>query len=236
MGFLKRRDSSREAGADRRVQALTASRREVVEAYEVERRRMERDLHDGAQQYLVAAAMLLGEARESATVAGDPELAALLRQTAGRLAEGQRALRETVRGINPDVLADDGLAAALERVAQGLSPAIRVICPHRLPPVPPGVLVTAYFFATEAMTNAVKHAPGATVSVLLAADSALRVSVVDTGPGGARVVPGHGLSGLKERLAAFGGEVSVSSPAGGPTQVAATVPLLLHRGEPGVVL
>ncbi len=216
--------------------ALTASRREVVEAYEIERRRIERDLHDGAQQYVVAASMLLGEARLHPAARAEPELADLLDQAATRLSEGLDALRATVRGINPSTLADEGLEAALQQVADGLPGDIRIVCPYSLPEIPAAVMATAYFFAAEAMTNAAKHAPGASATVLLAADSHLRISVVDTGPGGAEVVPGHGLSGLRERLAAFGGEVTVSSPAGGPTQVAASVPLLLQRGEPGVVL
>ncbi len=105
-----------------------------------------------------------------------------------------------------------------------------------MPELPEGVLAASYFFATEAIANAAKHAPGASVTVLLVADERLKVSVVDTGPGGARIKPGHGLSGLRERLAAFGGEMTISSPEGGPTQVAASVPLLLFRGEPGVAL
>lgn len=98
------------------------------------------------------------------------------------------------------------------------------------------MLVSAWFFACEALANAAKHAPGASVTVLLGADADLRVSVVDNGPGGAAFVPGGGLSGLRERIAAFGGTVDVSSPAGGPTQVAASIPLLLMRGETGVTV
>ncbi|SNC74337.1 Histidine kinase [Kytococcus aerolatus] len=237
VSFLRRVDPrANERRAERRIAALTASRREVVDAYEVERRRIERDLHDGAQQYMVAAAMLLGEARELAAAQRDPGLSELLAAAQGRLAEGLDSLRATVRGIHPASLVEQGLAAALEEVAERLPGPIRVICPHPLPVIPEGVLVSAYFFACEAMANAAKHAPGAEVTVLLAADTDLRISVVDTGPGGARILPGHGLSGLAERLAAFGGEVTVASPPGGPTQVAASVPLLLRRGEPGVVL
>ena len=97
-------------------------------------------------------------------------------------------------------------------------------------------MAVGYFFACEAIGNAAKYAPRADVTVLLAADRNLRVSVVDRGPGGARIVSGHGLAGMRERLAAAGGELTISSPPGGPTQLAATIPLLLDRGEPAVVI
>ncbi len=236
MDFFRRAERSHEREAERRIADLTASRREIVEAYEVERRRVERDLHDGAQQYLVAAAMLVGEARASATDGGDPALIELLGRASDQLAQGLEALRSTVRGIHPATLLEQGLDAALQEVADRSPTPVRVVCPHPLPEVPEGVLVSAWFFACEAIANAAKHAPGAPVTVLLGADADLRVSVVDTGPGGASIVPGGGLSGLRERIAAFGGQVTLSSPPGGPTQVAASIPLLLLRGETGVTL
>lgn len=225
-----------EVNAARTIAALTASRRVIVDAYEVERRRIERDLHDGTQQYLVAAAMKLGEARLAPAVAQDPALARLLAEAQDALARGLDALRATVRGIHPQVLVEQGLAAALADVARASATPVRIVCPHRLPALPAGVLAASYFFACEAIANATKYAPGAPITVLLGTDSHLRVSVVDAGPGGARLVPGHGLSGMRERLAAFGGELTISSPLGGPTQVVAAVPLLLHRGEPGLAL
>lgn len=218
------------------MEQLTASRRVIVDAYEIERRRIERDLHDGTQQYLVAAAMMLGEARLSPSVVADAELRGLLDQAQAALAKGLDALRATVRGIHPQVLVEQGLVAALSDVAQAAAAEVRVVCPHPLPQLPEGVLAASYFFACEAIANAAKHAPGAPVTILLTTDSYLRVSVVDAGPGGARLRPGHGLAGMRERLAAFGGDLTISSPPGGPTQVAAAVPLLLNRGEPGVAL
>lgn len=212
---------------------MVRSRRIIVDAYEVERRRIERDLHDGTQQYLVAAAMKIGEAMLAPAVADDPQLTSLLRDARSTLQQGIDSLRATVRGIHPTMLTERGLAAALEDVAASGSN-IRIVCPNPLPELPEGVLAAAYFFATEAIANAGKYAPGAPVTVLLAADSMLRVSVVDQGPGGAKLVGGHGLIGLRERLAAFGGELAISSPPGGPTQVAASIPLLLLQGEPGV--
>ena len=213
---------------------LTASRRAIVDAYEIERRRIERDLHDGTQQYLVAGAMRLGEARLSPTVQADPAVARLLAEAQAAIQRGLDALRATVRGIHPEILSEQGLAAALADVAGTAALPVRIVCPNPLPDMPEGVLASAYFFACEAIANAAKHAPDASVSVLLAADSHLRVSVVDNGPGGARFTDGHGLAGMRERLAAFGGELTISSPPGGPTQVLAVVPLLLNRGEPAV--
>lgn len=220
----------------REIEELTRSRRVIVEAYEVERRRIERDLHDGTQQYLVAAAMKLGEAQLAPAVRDDAGLRELLAEAKAALGAGLEALRVTVRGIHPTILTERGLAAALEDVAASASGEVRVVCPNALPELPEGVLAASYFFATETIANALKHAPGAVVTVLLTADDALRVSVVDSGEGGARIVPGHGLSGLRERLAAIGGTIDISSPAGGPTQVVAAIPLLLFRGESGVAM
>lgn len=207
-----------------------------MDAYEVERHRIERDLHDGTQQYLVAAAMKLGEARLSPTVQDDAALAALLSEAQQAITQGLDALRTTVRGIHPQILTEQGLAAALGDVADAAAIPVRIVCPNPLPELPEGVLAAAYFFASEAIANVAKHAPAAEVSVLLTADDHLRVSVVDNGPGGAQFVAGHGLAGMRERLAAFGGQLEISSPPGGPTQLRGSVPLLLNRGESAVVL
>jgi len=227
---------SAEESARREVEALTASRRIIVDAYEVERRRIQRDLHDGTQQYLVAAAMKLGEAQLSPAVAADPSLAALLGEAKEAVQAGLDALRVTVRAIHPQALSELGLEAAVRDAADACPSDVRVVCPHRLPDMPEGVVAAAYFFTAEAMTNAAKHAPGAAVTVLLAADAALTVSVVDEGPGGAVLVDGHGLAGRREQLGASGDSLEVAIPSGGPTQVAARIPLLLAHGEPGVVV
>lgn len=233
---FKRRQPSPPVGeeAARRIEELTNSRRVIVDAYEVERRRIERDLHDGAQQHLVAALMKLGEARMSPALEQDPTLAALLAETQAAVKAGLDALRTTVRGIHPQALIELGLAAALEDVADTTNGQVRIVCPNPLPRLPEGVLAAAYFFATEAITNARKYAPRSPVTVLLSAEQDLRVSVVDQGPGGAHFQPGGGLEGMRERLAAFGGTMTITSPPGGPTQIAASIPLLLHRGESGV--
>ncbi|MDO5495593.1 MAG: histidine kinase [bacterium] len=229
------------------MQDLTTSRREIVGAFEIERRRIERDLHDGAQQYLVASSMKVGEVAlliENVRSASSPEAArtdlanaaALIAQAQDDTDEALSALRLTVSGIHPKVLSDKGLEAAVRDMAARTGDSVTVRCPHPLPAMPEGVVAAAYFFTSEALTNAAKYAPRAPVTVLLAADESLHVAVVDTGPGGASVRPGGGLSGMKERLAAFGGIMELSSPPGGPTTVRASIPLLLQVGESGVVL
>ena len=224
------------------VRDLRASRLEIVTAFEIERRRIERDLHDGAQQHLVAASLKVGEAAlvlDTARARGVdvPAPATDLLARAQDDAEAAlAALRATVAGIHPAVLTDIGLAAAVRDLAErsGVRATVRV--PHALPELPEGVAAAAYFLVAEALTNVAKHAPGAGATVLLSADQSLHVSVVDDGPGGAVVRTGRGLSGMTERLAAFGGTLTLSSPPGGPTTLAARVPLLLGDGAPGVVV
>lgn len=226
------------------VEQLTASRRTIVEAFEIERARIERDLHDGAQQFIVASSMKVGEALlmlDAARASGDsPALAAVesllveaQRDTSGAL----RTLRETVRGVHSRTLTERGLEAAVRELGErfsGSSDPVDVRVPFPLPPLPDGVVSSAWFFASEALTNAAKHAPGAHVSILVVADTALHVSVVDDGPGGALLTGGHGLVGIRERLRTFGGDLTLSSPVGGPTSVVARIPLLLRHGESGV--
>lgn len=214
----------------RRIAELTASRRAVADAYEIERQRIERDLHDGAQQYLVAAAIKLGEAQLDA----EGQLADLLAAAKKDVDAGLEALRATVRGISPQVLHDRGLVAAVYDTAASYGPHVSVHAPHPLPTLSPSVLAAGYFYVAEMLTNAAKYAPGAKVSVLLTADESLRITVMDEGPGGARIVDGGGLAGMRERLAAFGGTMELHSPDGGPTRVRCTIPLLLDRGQPGV--
>ena len=222
---------------------LTESRREIVAAFEIERRRIERDLHDGAQQYLVTASMDVGEADlvldsacQGETV--DRDLVREARRLLGKAQDDAeaalRALRHTVAGIHPKVLSDMGLESAVRDIAASSSIAVTVRCPNPLPEMTEGVIAAGYFMVSEAITNAAKHAPGADVSVLLAADADLRITVIDAGPGGAEIHPDHGLAGMRERMAAFGGSLTVTSPVGGPTTVAARIPLLLRLGEFGV--
>ena len=226
------RHQSFEAAAATRIAELTASRRTIADAFEIERRRIENDLHDGAQQYFVAASMKLGLAELEATDTNNAELIALLSQTRGLLDDGLRALRRTVHGIHPQVLRDRGLQAAVEEIAEGYGPHVVVQVPHPLPQLGESVLASGYFFCAEVLSNAAKHAAGAAVTVLITADRALNISITDLGPGA--VVMGRGLRGMKERLAAFDGEMTLHSPAGGPTTIKAIIPLMLDRGCPGI--
>lgn len=227
---LQRRPPAEQAGTVDNPAELRRSRREIVGAFEIERRRIERDLHDGAQQYLVAATMKMGEV----SLGLDPDspegrLLSAAQEDAGR---AMKALRETVHGIHPQVLTDMGLEAAVRDLADRFD-GVEVRCPHPLPSLPSGITASGYFFVSEALTNAAKY--GGPAVVLLAADSSLHITVTDRGPGGAVIWPGHGLSGMRERLAAFGGSLEVSSPQGGPTEVRARMPLLLNVGESGYV-
>lgn len=223
---------SKEAEHSAQIAALTRSRRAVADAYEVERQRIERDVHDGAQQYFVAAAIKLGEASlELEGTAGELVSAAL-----DNLHQGLNALRASVRGISPQVMRERGLVAAVREVAATYGPHVSVHAPHKLPELSPSVLAAGYFFSCEALTNAAKYAPGAAVSVLLTADQNLRICVLDQGPGGAQCTPGGGLAGMQNRLLGFGGQLELISPAGGPTRVSATIPLFLERGQTGVAL
>ncbi|MBP3089146.1 sensor histidine kinase [Corynebacterium sp. sy017] len=213
-----------------RIAELTASRRKIADAYERERQRIERDLHDGAQQYLVAAAIKLGEASLDA----QGESAQLIEAAKNDIHHGLAALRETVRGIPPHILRDRGLVAAISEAASKYGNHIHVYAPHPLPVLSPSVLAAGYFFATEALTNAAKYAPNKRVSVLITTDQDLKISVVDEGSGGARIIPGRGIHGLAERLDSFGGTLTLNSPSGGPTQIIGTIPLLLERGQSAI--
>ncbi|MDK8781673.1 sensor histidine kinase [Actinotignum timonense] len=215
------------------------AQRSIAAAFEIERRRIERDLHDGAQQYLVATSMDVGEA--AFLLEGDASGAvssADLQAARERMASAQdraelalTSLRRTVAGIHPKVLSDLGLEAAVHDLVVSAPVPATLRVPSPLPEIPEGVIAAAYFTVAEALTNVAKHAPAATVTVLLIADDDLHLSITDTGPGG--VIPGSGLRGIGERLAIFGGSLRISSPVGGPTEIRARIPLLLHRGEWG---
>ena len=205
-----------------RVAALQASRDRAVDSAEDERRRIERDLHDGAQQRLVALAMDLGMAREKLRT--DPQAATELVGEAHE--EAKRALaelRDLARGIHPAVLADRGLDAAISALAARSPVPVGVeVVTERLPGP---VESTAYFVVAEALTNAAKHARAGEITVRIARrDDLLVVEVADDGAGGADPARGSGLRGLADRVAAIDGRLTVTSPAGGPTVVRAELP------------
>jgi signal transduction histidine kinase len=203
------------------LRAVTSSRAALAEAFDEERRRIERDLHDGAQQRLVAVKTSLGLAELD--LAPDSPAAGAVRAAREQVSLALEDLRDLVRGIYPQVLTDRGLAAALLDVAarSGSPVEIDLDLPRRLPGP---VESTAYFVVCEAIANAAKHAPGAQVRVSgRLADGALTVDVADDGPGGARA-DGGGLIGLRNRLAVLSGELAVDSPEGGPTTVRLEIP------------
>ncbi|WP_278866441.1 histidine kinase [Varibaculum cambriense] len=232
---------------------LHRSRREIVDAFEIERRRIERDLHDGAQQYLVAASMKVGEAElnlemlassesskdcpegedsgESDTCAQIQQILVLLREAQDANDQALAALRRTVAGVHPKVLSDKGLAEAVRDVCAESPLKVDVRMPFELPKLPPGAAAAAYYLVCESLTNVAKYAPQAEVSVLVVAGSSLVLSITDNGAGGASINPGHGLAGLQARLEAFGGTLRVISPTGGPTTVRGEIPILVSAKE-----
>ena len=222
------------ANADAREQ-LAASSARIVEAGYEERRRLERDLHDGAQQEFVSAALSLSLARDRLPGAPDEALH-LLDRARDQVQAGLRDLRELAAGIHPSVLTDRGLGAALEALAvrSAVPVEIRSLPPDRLPAA---VETTAYFVVAEALTNASKHGHclGAEVGVRLAADSAI-VEVRDDGVGGADPSGGTGLRGLADRLGALGGRLEVASPPGIGTAITARIPLSAHGASPVAAL
>ncbi|MEU4272230.1 sensor histidine kinase [Streptomyces sp. NPDC026092] len=205
-----------------RIAQLATSRAEVMDVVHDERRRIERDLHDGVQQRLVALGMLLGRARRLR--ARDPDAAdALLLQAHEESRRALAELREVAWRVHPAVLDEGGLRAALETVAE------RSPLPVRLGyavgrPLPRAVETVAYFLVSEAVTNVVKHAGATRIDVQVTLEGEeLSVRVTDDGVGGADA-SGSGLSGLASRAAALDGRFAVDSPVGGPTVVRAVLP------------
>ena len=207
-----------------RTEELRASRTRIVEAADAARRKIERDLHDGAQQRLVAMALDVRVAR--ARLAKDPESAApFLDKLGDELAQASAELRELARGIHPAVLTERGLAPAIETLASRAPVPVEVVAvpEERLPPV---VEATAYFTVSEALTNVAKYANASHATVRVAnGDDRLVVEVEDDGVGGAEAGAGSGLAGLADRVGAVDGELVVTSPPGEGTLVRAVLPL-----------
>lgn len=207
----------------RRVEELEFSRGAAVDSAEAERHRIERDLHDGAQQRLVALAMDLGRAKERFD--SDPVRARQLVDDAHEEAKAALVeLRDLARGIHPAILTDRGLDAALSAVVARcpVPVSLSVDLPVR-PPAP--VESAAYFVVAEALTNVAKHAKATKVQVAVALrNNRLIVEVSDNGVGGATLSPGGGLAGLANRVSALGGWLRVISPPNGPTSVMVDLP------------
>jgi len=212
--------------AEARAQRLQASRARGVDAAEAERRRIERDLHDGAQQRLVSVAMTLGRAKNrlAGGTQADAELRELIDEAHADAKLAVSELRDLARGIYPAVLADRGLDAALS--AQAAKSPIPVDVTVDVAPRPPAAVeTTAYFIVGESLTNIAKHSGADHASVRVWRDGDMvTVEVTDNGKGGARLRPNGGLAGLADRAATIDGTVSVVSPPGGPTVVRADLP------------
>lgn len=213
-----------------RAEAEAQARRSAVHAEDSAMRRLERDLHDGPQQRLVRLQMDLA-ATERRAAAGDADQAvAYAREAQLQAKAALDELRALSRGVAPPLLADRGLVAALSALAEESPLQVQAeLDPSLDASVPPEVARAIYFVAAELLTNAAKHAHAqhATLTAWLHWDdpARLRVAVSDDGRGGAQFVGGHGLAGLQERLRGLRGDLTVESPAGGPTRVDVTVPL-----------
>jgi signal transduction histidine kinase len=203
---------------------LAASRARIVAASDETRRRIERDLHDGAQQRLVSLGLELRLA-QSGVPEDLPEVRASIGRVVDDLGEVLAELRELARGIHPAMLSEGGLRPALSTLARRASVPVEldVTTDARFPEP---VEVAAYFVVSEALTNAAKHADASSVAVALAErDGVLRLSVRDDGVGGADPHGGSGLIGLRDRVEALGGRIDVESPRGGGTSVQVTLPV-----------
>jgi signal transduction histidine kinase len=221
-GLLRTHLSLLDAELRARLEELRASRARIVEAGDAERRRLERDLHDGAQSRLVALKLLLSSARARA---GDDKLKAMLNEAVDELDTSLSELRELARGIHPAVLTDRGLEPALQALATRAPVPVTVeaVNEQRLPGP---VESAAYFVVSEALANVAKYAQATHAAVAVRhADGRVTVDVTDDGIGGADAARGSGLRGLADRVAALDGTLSLESPAGGGTHLHAEIPL-----------
>ncbi|MEU1350735.1 sensor domain-containing protein [Streptomyces sp. NPDC005795] len=215
--------SAPDSGLDTRLRELGRSRMRLVDAFEAERRRIERDLHDGAQQRLVALSMTLGLARLE-----DPAepLAGLLTKAREEAGTALAEIRELIRGIHPQVLTDRGLRAAVEDVADRSVVPVDVdfdLTPDRLPEA---VETAVYFAVCEALTNVARHSGAGRARVSGRTDRGrLVVEVSDDGVGGADSGGGTGLQGVADRISVLDGHLLLSSPPGGPTVFRLQVPM-----------
>ena len=201
---------------------IAASRRRIVAASDDARRRIVRDLHDGAQQRLVHTVITLKLAQQ-ALAKGAENGPLLVQEAIGNAEQATHEVRELAHGILPSVLTHGGLRAGVEALASRMPVPVEVAIPADRLPAP--IEATAYFVVAEALTNVAKHAGAASAAVAARVeDGTLRVEVRDDGVGGARP-DGSGLQGLWDRLAALDGRLQIESPADGGTLVAATIPI-----------
>lgn len=206
------------------IAEVRASRARIVEAADAERRRVERDLHDGAQQRLLTLSMAIRLAQAHADSGAHDQLREILAAASLEVRDTLTELRDLARGIHPTLLTGQGLRAALESLAlRSPLPARVLTCPSERFAEP--AEVAAYYVVAEALTNAAKHACASEATVSVAkGERGLAVEVVDDGAGGARMSAGSGLRGLADRVAALGGTLDLRSPPGNGTHVMAEIP------------
>lgn len=206
------------------LEEVRASRARIVEASDAERQRVERDLHDGAQQRLLALGLALRMAEQRLGEGSDARLKTTLADARVELDGAIEEIRELARGIHPAILTDMGLGDALESLVDRAPISTRLV---RVPAerLPAAVEVTAYFVASEAIANAAKHSGAAAATVdAHHRDGVLRLAVSDDGKGGADVTKGTGLRGLADRVAAVGGRLLIDSSEGAGTSIVAEIP------------
>lgn len=212
------------------LEEVLRSRKRLVDAFEVERRRIERDLHDGAQQRLVALSMTLGLARLDVDEGSDVGLVLERAHLETKAVLGE--LRELIRGVHSQVLTDRGLLAAVNEMAGRSAIPVEVVDGVR-GRLPAAVEVVGYYVVSEVLANAAKHSGASEIEVKVdisgahpmpAAPSTLTIEVIDNGTGGATPTAGTGLTGLADRLDVLGGTLTLSSPPGGPTLIRAEIP------------
>ena len=217
-----------------RLGDVRASRARIVEAADAERRRVERNLHDGAQQRLVTLSLALTMARshlagepgrpETGDPGADGRIDALLSEAADELGSALQELRELARGVHPAILVEEGLEAAIEALAER-SPVAVEVSAHGNGRLPAPVEATAYYVVSECLANVAKHAQASFVTVKVGrCDKGLRVEVADDGVGRATARAGSGLEGLADRVAALDGRLTVESRRGNGTRVSAEIP------------
>ena len=212
------------------VEELAMSRRRIVATADETRRRVERDLHDGAQQRLVTTILTLKQAREAVNNSGSEDVAELITKAVASTERANDELRELARGIHPAILSAGGLAPALRGLARRSPiPVALDLQPHDR--LPERVEVTAYYVAAEALTNAAKHSQASAVHITVtAADGDVRLAISDDGVGGADEA-GSGLIGLKDRVGAAGGSMAVESPPGKGTHLIVDLPVAEPRSQ-----
>jgi signal transduction histidine kinase len=206
-----------------RLAQVQESRARLVSAADEERRRIERDIHDGAQQRLVALGLQLRSAQRRLGPAADPEVERMIDATVDELQVAVNELRELARGVHPAILTEDGLGAALESLAARTPFPVELETFDERVPAP--VEAAAYFVASEALANVSKHAHASRAHVMARRrDGTVEIVVEDDGVGGARAEQGSGLGGLADRVEALGGKLKIESPPGRGTRIVGKIP------------